>query len=899
MKRGLYALYLLLFISPSLVVYAQKSTGDNNFANYNYRAAIKNYQKAISSNPQDTASLIRLAECYEILRDYANAELYYSKAIAVQGIPAYVYLRYGEILKSNGKIDDACDEFMAYTQLVPTDSTGKNEFRYCAKLRKKYTVDYEVSTVDGLNTKNSEFAPALLNDKLVFVSDRSSDLIEFDKSGVTGGNFFKMFTATPTDKSFGKASKFSIPISGVSQDFDLGPASFTPDGKTMVFAQVAAIRKSKFVNQSKLYFCTYDGSSWSKPQAFQYNSDTYSIFDPSISADGQWLYFASNMPGGYGGTDIYECQKNGSGWSQPKNLGSEVNTPGNEVFPYIRKDGTLFFSSDRHFSYGGLDIFSATKEDADLWTEVINLGPDINSSTDDFGICFNSNGRTGYFSSNRKGGVGADDIYAFLYVGDYKPLKGKVLYTYNINDPIPGIGVSLVNDSGRTIATGTTDNKGAFLFSKLNPDKRYIVKVDENDTRLQGKKRIYLADSTGKIVGVTLVEPEIGKFSFTKLPPDLCKMPKMDAIDRNINIAGNLLHGDDSQPIADAKIYLVDQNGNIVQTATTNEFGSFVFSNLPPDQNYLFQVDALDTKLPKNTRIELTDKSGNTIKVFNLGANGSFKFNLLAADSVNIKKMRVDDSELRLTMKSTLLDQNKQTLSGVKVSITDQNGNVVETTTTDRNGVFSFTNLPPDKTYFEQVDLNDPKIKKMDRLYMADAKGNVVRELDLDNGFRFQVLQSDKQSMGSMNVYDPWLTVLNLKNKGSSAGLDSIRIIENIYYDYQKWDIQPAAAKVLDKVVAVMQADSSIDIELDAYTDPRGSDEFNFILSQKRADAAVEYMVLQGIKKSRLVGIGFGKTHQVNNCGDPGVICNDEQLAKNRRTEFKIRRKYGRKVGKP
>ena len=154
----------------------------------------------------------------------------------------------------------------------------------------------------------------------------------------------------------------------------------------MFFTQVAAIRKSDFVNQAKLYYCIKEGNSWGKPQPFQYNSDTYSVLDPSLSADGQWLYFASNMPGGYGGTDIYECQKNGAGWSQPKNLGgADVNTPGNEVFPYIRKMEPSSSLPTGILATEDLDIFSAVKEDADLWAEVLNLGPDINSNTDDFG----------------------------------------------------------------------------------------------------------------------------------------------------------------------------------------------------------------------------------------------------------------------------------------------------------------------------------------------------------------------------------------------------------------------------------------------------------------------------------------------------------------------------------
>jgi outer membrane protein OmpA-like peptidoglycan-associated protein/tetratricopeptide (TPR) repeat protein len=891
MKRGPYSLYLLIFLTLSISVSAQKKLGDENYARYNYRAAINCYLKAISSNPKDTASLIHLANCYGILRDYDNAEIYYARAVTIPNIPASVFLNYGKILKNNGKIDEARAQFVTYSNLVPTDMAVKDEIRYCDNLKKKLYITYQVNTIDGINTKYSEFGPVLFKDNLVFVSDRGENMVEFDKSGTTGGNYFKIFTARPSANSFTKPEGFSSSINGVNDDNNVGPATFTADGKTMLYTRVAAIRKKNFVNQAKIFYCTGDGKTWEKSQEFQYNSDSYSVMDPAISADGQWLYFASNMPGGYGGTDIYECHKTADGWSKPQNLGAEVNTPGNEAFPYLRKDGILFFSSDRHFNYGGLDIFSAEKVDV-LWTDVENLGPDINSSTDDFGICFNSNGRTGYFSSNRKGGAGADDIYGFLYIGDYKPLKGLVLFSYNVNDPVPGVGVDLVNDSGRVIASGKTDSNGTFLFSKLDPDKRYIVRVNETDPRFAGKKRFYLADSTGKIVGVTITNSTNDKFSFTQLPPDLSRLPKMDAIDKNINIAGSLLHGDSSKPMANIKIDLLNANGKVMASTSTNEFGSFVFSNLPPDENYMFRITAQDnSKLPPNTRVVITDKNGNTIKTISVGAEGSFRFELLASDTTSIRRMKVEDAELRLTMKSTLLGDNKERLAGVKVNLTDKNGNIIESRTTDQYGEFSFSNLPLDKTYFEQVDATDPKLRNMNKLFIADSKGNIVRELDMQNGdFKFEVLPSDRSKMGYLNIYDPWLTALNLKNK-SGVTRDSLYIIENIYYDYQKWDILPSAAHVLDKVISVMRSDPSISIELDAYTDPRGTAEFNLDLSQKRADAAVAYMVVHGIDRSRLIGKGFGKARQVNNCSDPGVICNEEQYAKNRRTEFKLTRK--------
>jgi outer membrane protein OmpA-like peptidoglycan-associated protein len=895
MKRCPAAALLVILFLFSLPSIAQRSKGDQSFKNYEYRDAIKYYLKAVESDNKDTASLVHLATCYRILRDYDNAETYYAKASAIPGMPARVYFYYGEILKNNGKIDEARSEFLKATILQPSDSNSAREVRYCDRLKRKFYVAYVVKTINNINSTHTEFSPTLYNDDLVFVSDKDEDLVNNSSNKATGGNFYKIWTAHPGKDGFEKPKVFSISVNKTEPEFNLGPVTFSSDGKTMFFTQVAAVRKKNFINRAQLFYCIKDGNSWSKPQPFQYNSDSYSVMDAALSDDGKTLVFASDMPGGFGGCDLYISTSTANGnWSKPKNMGSEINTPGNEVFPCFRKDGQLFFSSDRHFNYGGLDIFSSTVGKDGKWSNVQNLGPDINSSTDDFGICFNSNGRTGYFSSNRKGGSGLDDIYSFIFIGDYRPLKGMVLFSANVNDPVPNVEVHLIDASGKVIKDGKTDNNGGFLFTQLEPDQKYLVKINEDDPRFAGKKKFYLADSTGRIVGVTLLNDKAGKFVFTSLPPDLTTLPKLDATDPNVNLAGNLLQGDSSKPMAGVKVKLMNGGGNVIQTATTNAFGAFVFTNLPPDENYSFQVEApADTKFNGKTKIVLTDKSGNTIKTFYMGSDGKFNFQILASDTTALSHMEVLDPELRMEFKQILLSDVKAPLPNIKVTVVTKSGAVLQTTITDHDGVFSFTNLPADQSDMIQVDASDPKISKMKKLYITDSKKSTMRELDLNNGaFKYEFLPADKQSMGSIYVNDPWLEALNLKNNKAK---DSLFIVENVYYDYQKADILPAASRVLDKVVKVMKSDPSLRIQLNAYTDPRGSDDFNMQLSQKRADAAVTYIVSHGVERWRVTGKGFGKTHPVNNCGDPNVHCTEDQFAANRRTEFKLTRsKWGK-----
>jgi len=889
MKKYLSLLFILLS-AGCFSAFGQTAKGDICFKDYNYRQAISYYQKALSSNADDTSALIHLAACYRILRDYDNAETYYAKAASMSHVSPMVYFYYGQVLKCNGKIDEAKQQFIKYAKARPSDSAAAKEVRYCDRLKTKFYIAYPVSTINNINSSHTEFCPVIYNDELIFISDRQSDIVNMSNNNSTGGNFFKVFEAKPTHDGYETPKEFPIQVNKTESRFNIGPVAFSADGNEIFFTEIASIRKNDFINQGKLFYCEKSGSGWGSPQPFPYNSDDYTVMDPCLSTDGKTLYFASNMPGGFGGNDIYMSQRTNGEWSKPQNLGSEVNTPGNEAFPYMRKDGVLFFASDRHFNYGGLDLFSATYSNGQ-WTNVNNLGPDINSSSDDFGVYFNADNRTGFFSSNRKGGKGLDDIYSFNFIGDYKPLKGSVLFSFNINDPVPGVGVSLLREDGTVITTIKTDNKGGFAFDKLEPDKKYLVKVDETDPRFAGKKKFYLADSTGKIVAFTDLGKN-GKFVFTALPPDLTSMPKLDVTDKGINLAGNLLQGDSAKPLANIKLNLVNANGQVIQTATTNAFGAFVFTDLPPDENYEFKLaETADSKFTPRTKVILTDKHGNTIKTFFFGPDGKFSFQVLTADTSALSHMMVDDPQLRLQFSNVLLSSDQKTpLSNVKVSIVDKNGGTLQSTVTGPNGDFTFTNLPPDKNYTVQVDFGDSKLSKLTKIYLADSKKNILKEIDLANGgFKYEILPADEKAIGNVYVYDPWIEALNLKNKKNNKS-DSMHIIENIYYDYQKWDILPAAARVLDKVAEVVKADPHIMIELDAYTDPRGAADFNMQLSQKRADAAVTYLITHGVPKARVTGKGLGKNHPINNCGDPNVHCSEEEFAVNRRTEFKLSR---------
>jgi len=330
MKRNFIIVCVLVFSVMSGVAFGQKAKADKCFSDFDYKDAIPLYLKVVKSSPNDTTSIIHLAYSYAVIKDYTDAEIYYARVANMNGIAPIVHYNYAEALKYNGKIDAASAEFAKYLTLTPSGTAARSEIRNCDQLKRSYQKEYQVAGLDTINTAYSEFSPVIYKDSLVFVSDRSADNLNFAHNKYNGGNYFKVFVAAPANKGFGKASAFSSQINGANSDYNVGPVSFTADGNEAFFTEVAAVQGKGFVNHMKIYYCERSGGKWMKRAAFPYNSDSYSVMHPAISPDGKKLFFASDMPGGFGGMDLYVCLGTTDGWSKPQNLGATVNTSGNE-----------------------------------------------------------------------------------------------------------------------------------------------------------------------------------------------------------------------------------------------------------------------------------------------------------------------------------------------------------------------------------------------------------------------------------------------------------------------------------------------------------------------------------------------------------------------------------------
>ncbi|MBD2713556.1 PD40 domain-containing protein [Hymenobacter sp. BT646] len=456
------------------------SKADKRFARGEYETAIELYKADVAKGKDVATANYRLAEAYRLSNRLEQSESYYKAAIdgGVKAPDAQFY--YGQALKANGKYDEAAQQFDAYTQanagraLAPRAEMESKNAKMANTIVAMRT-NNEVMPLDQVNTPSAEFGSSLIPDtkELVFASGR-----EGKKFLGNGENFNDLYAVKfdDADKMTGGTVRKLEPIFN-TEDKHEASATYTPDGKTMVFARSNDGSKKGLLSVD-LWISYFKNGAWSEPVLANINDRTADDFAPAFAPDGQTLYFASSRKGGLGGNDIYKATLGPNGrFSPAENLGDQINTPGNENFPAVSPDGTMYFSSDGQPGLGKLDIFMVDKG------KVTNLGAPINSSGDDFAPYFTTKD-VGVFSSNRAGGKGSDDLYMFRK----KALKLVTFYadgtvvTRNdktgVTAPASNEEVALFGRDGQKLQTVTTDAEGKFSIKLDSAAANYSLVAD-------------------------------------------------------------------------------------------------------------------------------------------------------------------------------------------------------------------------------------------------------------------------------------------------------------------------------------------------------------------------------------------------------------------------------------
>jgi outer membrane protein OmpA-like peptidoglycan-associated protein len=613
-----------------------------------YQNSIDLYKKVAGKNQSSGKANYFIAESYRLSNRPKEAEAFYAKAGGKDIDSDSVQFYYAQSLKANSKYAEArqqLDELIkssANTALKDRAQAEMDGLAYLEKLNETESY-YKVKNLELINTPAAEYSPVFLNNELYFTSSRGNDKI-YEATGTPFTDIYKVASrGAVVDVTTVAALPQGINTSSIND----GCITFSPDGKTMVFAK-GNTAKRKSTEDVDLYISRFRNGVWSEPVMININDPGSWDSTPAFSQDGRTLYFSSNRKSrgrnqiSYGGTDIYSAQMDTRGrFSRVRNLGPEINTAGNELFPYVAEDAKLYFSSDGHPGYGGLDLFVVKR--AEGKTVIQNLAQPMNSSGDDFGIFLFRPDR-GFYTSNREGGKGDDDIYTF------------------------------VNE---------------------DPNLKVI------NYYLQGIT--YMQDKEGKL-----------------------------------------------QILPNTKVNLLDAKGDVMQDYVTGDDGKFLFRVYEnEDYNMVGETDGyLVKRQPYTTRGK-------------------------GVDPASLKDL--------------------------------------------------ITNISFDTTI-------------------------VLDKIEINKTF----------------------------------------VLDNIYYNFNRAEIREDAAKELDKLVQLLVDNPEIKIELGSHTDSVDTDAFNILLSQRRAESAVTYIVQNGIAPDRIVAKGYGESRPIARNTNPDGTDNPDGRQRNRRTEFKI-----------
>ncbi|MBI9052730.1 MAG: OmpA family protein [Bacteroidales bacterium] len=452
---------------------------DRAFEDMAYVKAIDIYSGLVNKNFVSSHIYRNLAFSYSKTSQNQKAEEHYqilTRNYTYEPIDAY---NYAQILKSNGNYSESDKWLNIYASLNSEDTRTKRQANTGSKIREiKAVFKYDIETVP-YNSKFADFGPTLRENKLYFASERREDAVV---------NYEYVWKEAPYLDIYevdieGNVSSPKFLKGKVNSKYHDGPACFSKDGKEMFFTRNNSIfrfiskKGENNVNNLKIYYAQYVNGDLTNPVELSFNSENYSCGHPSISADGNTLYFTSDMPGGFGGSDIYVTERVGSSWSKPENLGSEINTEGDEMFPFIHESGILFFASNGHLGLGGLDLFKAELDYGKYIIE--NLGYPLNSQSDDFALIVDEEQQEGYFSSNREGGKGDDDIYKFFALEVNLNLRGKV-FDQATKEHIEKASVVLEDSKGESMRLFSSSDEFDFTI-EVEPNEKYIIHVDKEE----------------------------------------------------------------------------------------------------------------------------------------------------------------------------------------------------------------------------------------------------------------------------------------------------------------------------------------------------------------------------------------------------------------------------------
>jgi outer membrane protein OmpA-like peptidoglycan-associated protein len=633
--------------------------------------------------------------------------------------------------------------------------------------------EFEIFTVHGLNSQYAEFSPVLFKQDFIFASNRQYDFNNIGEDNWSKTNHVSIFKAdvrNPT-KDSAVATKVRIFDKVFFDNDHTGPICFSTDGNEAIFTRSTHRKQNLFgdkVARPQLYWAKLIDNKWSEIKKLPFVKVTSSYGHPSLSSDGNTLYFVSDEFGGAGGKDIWMVQRIEGRWGEPKPV-REINTPGDELFPTI-VDDNLYFSSNGRGGEGGLDLF-VSKIKMDAYGIPENLGKTINSPYDDFGIVFTANRQNGYFTSNRSEGKGDDDIYYFKVnekvIVEDDVIEGQFVFKKLGNAKPVGYEVWLLDEDGNMVMQTTTDANGEFKFRNLNTDQKYVIKLIKDGEEVE--LIIY-----GKDADSYLIANDHGEFVFRKLSSNsvgtlsLIDEENIDPVTRTGTMNGQFVYSKLKKDVpAGIEVFLIDEDGNIVDRTVTDANGNFQFSKLNMDKNYRVKIGDLDD----DVNLLVFNKKDQIMAVLSAGKDGVFNYRKLKTDKTNdLDFLQMEEGELQFADATMLLAGDFKyrkmgnSIAALEYEILDEQYNLLAKGVTNEAGFFRELNIPNKDVVIFRIDGNQYK-EDVD-LTIVDRNKAVVVKLD-NNADGVFVYKKLKSSTTEIDLEDELANTL--KGRGVNA----------------------------------------------------------------------------------------------------------------------------------
>ena len=621
----LLAVPLLLLSFETLSQSARLRAANKQFENMSYVNAVRMYEEFVRLDKRKDPvelqeALTKLGYSYRKLQDSRNAERVYGELInSFADVPSENYLYYAQALASNKKHREAQRMYAKYGEMQREDLRGRRFAVSYMDVNRFYqdSSSYRVEYLP-INSRQADFSPMFYNKGLVFVSAR-------DESGVTKRvfswnqtPFLDLYFHPDTTELQGtvevsdvtaslgggdvndpqseaapqqKLSKTEVFSRTLNTKYHEGPMTFFKDQQRIIFTRNNDDRgrsgkSDEGVRKLKLFYAELgaNGGKWTNIKELPFNSKDYSTGHPALAPDDSKLYFVSDMPGGYGGTDLYVVEYNEGEWGTPMNMGREINTEGNELFPFMDANGTLYFASDGHEGIGGLDVFSVTFENGyPTPNGVRNMGYPINSERDDFGLIVDPSGYNGYLSSNRKKGASDDNLYRFR-----KLCKELNVFVYDAQtkQPIEGADLRVVKGGVNQQLQQTKDDGSVALC--LDAAVAY---------EFRAVKEGYAANSIQFSTLTQATNPKVGLSIY------------LDKSENSL-VRGVVVKEVDNQPAEGVKVTLQNEKTNAKKVITTGPDGGYEF-DMEPNSNYTISTEK-DRYTTEKSQIK-TKKNGGVV----------------------------------------------------------------------------------------------------------------------------------------------------------------------------------------------------------------------------------------------------------------------------------------------